>query len=236
MQPHKIVSREEWIETRKALMAREKELTRARDRLSEERRALPWVKVDKTYVFDGPNGKETLSDLFAGRSQLIVYHFMFAPEWEAGCKSCSFWADNFNGIVPHLSQRDVSMVAVSRAPLGKLEAFRKRLGWTFKWASSGDSDFNFDYQVSFKPEQAGDALYNYAHKTASHSDLVGISVFLKDASGSIFHTYSCYARGVDMLNTAYHYLDLVPKGRDEDGLPHTMAWVKYHDVYGTNSR
>src|ERR1700730_6992190 len=236
LETHKVVSSGEWLDARMRLLAKEKEFTRLRDELTQARRDLPWERVDKDYVFDGPNGAESLDQLFEGRSQLIVYHFMFNPEWEAGCKSCSFWADNFNGIVPHLSQRDVSMVAVSRAPLGKLEAFRKRLGWTFKWASSGDSDFNFDYQVSFKPEQAGDALYNYAHKTASHSDLVGISVLLKDASGSIFHTYSCYARGVDMLNTAYHYRDLVPKGRDEDGLPHTMAWVKYHDLYGTNSR
>jgi predicted dithiol-disulfide oxidoreductase (DUF899 family) len=236
MTTHRVVSPQDWLTARRQLMEKEKAFTRLRDQLSRERRELPWERVEKTYVFETPSGRETLGDLFAGRSQLIVYHFMFAPDWEAGCKSCSFWADNFNGIVPHLSQRDVSMVAVSRAPLEKLEAFRKRLGWTFKWASSGDSDFNFDHQVSFKPEQAGGALYNYAQKTNSHSDLVGISVFFKDANDSIFHTYSCYARGVDMLNTAYHYLDLVPKGRDEDGLPHTMAWVKYHDVYGTNSR
>jgi len=233
MENHKAVSRNQWIEARTALLAKEKEFTRLRDDLSQARRDLPWVRVDKPYVFDGPNGKETLSDLFAGSSQLIVYHFMFGPDWEAGCPSCSFWADNFERIVVHLKQRDVTMLAVSRAPLSKLEAFKKRLGWTFKWVSSGDNDFNYDYHVSFTPEElaSGQRYYNYARAKSSLAELPGISVFYKDASGAIFHTYSCYARGLDMMNAAYHYLDLAPKGRDESGA-HKMAWVRYRDSYG----
>lgn len=175
---------------------------------------------EKSYVFDGPTGKETLPELFAGRSQLIVYHFMFGPSWEEGCKSCSFWADNFNGIIVHLNQRDVTMVAISRAPFPKLDAFRKRMGWSFKWLSSFASDFNRDYHVSFTEAERA-------------TEVVGISVFHKDASEDVFHTYSCYARGVDMMNGAYHYLDLVPKGRDEgDQKPHPQAWVRHHDKYG----
>jgi predicted dithiol-disulfide oxidoreductase (DUF899 family) len=232
MDSHKIVSREQWLDARTRLLAREKEFTRARDRLSQERRELPWVRVDKTYVFDGPQGRESLGDLFAGRSQLIVYHFMFAPDWDAGCKSCSFWADNFERNVVHLAHRDVTLVAVSRAPLSKLEAFKRRLGWTFKWVSSAGTDFNFDYHVSFTPEAlaGGEASYNYAPRTTALTELPGISVFYKDAGGTIFHTYSCYARGLDMMNAAYHYLDLVPKGRDERG-PHAMAWVRLRDSY-----
>jgi len=232
MSPHRVVSPQEWLAARRQLLDKEKAFTRARDELSRERRELPWERVEKSYTFEGPDGRETLADLFAGRSQLVVYHFMYGAEAEAPCKSCSFWADNFNGIIPHLQQRDVSMVAISRAPLERLQAFRKRLGWSFKWLSSGGSDFNYDYHVSFRPEQAG-AQYNYVAKTDSMSDYPGVSVFFKDESGSIFHTYSGYARGLDMLNTAYHYLDLVPKGRDEAGLPFTMTWVNYRDRYGT---
>jgi len=229
---HKVVSREEWIEARKQFLAREKEFTHLRDRLSRERRDLPWERVEKAYAFDGPAGRETLADLFDGRSQLVVYHFMFDPAWEAGCKSCSFWADNFERNVIHLAHRDVTMIAVSRAPLAKLEAFRKRLGWTFKWVSSQPSDFNFDYQVSFSPEESkqGEIFYNYAPRKSSMTELPGISVFYKDKDGAIFHTYSTYARGLDMMNAAYHYLDLVPKGRDETG-PHAMAWVRLRDSY-----
>ncbi len=229
---HKVVSREEWIEARKQFLAREKEFTHLRDRLSRERRDLPWERVEKAYAFDGPAGRETLADLFDGRSQLVVYHFMFDPAWEAGCKSCSFWADNFERNVIHLAHRDVTMIAVSRAPLAKLEAFRKRLGWTFKWVSSQPSDFNFDYQVSFSPEELkqGEIFYNYAPRKSSMTELPGISVFYKDKDGAIFHTYSTYARGLDMMNAAYHYLDLVPKGRDETG-PHAMAWVRLRDSY-----
>jgi predicted dithiol-disulfide oxidoreductase (DUF899 family) len=228
-----IVARETWLAARKELLAKEKELTRQRDRLSAERRALPWVKVDKAYVFEGPAGKETLADLFAGRGQLLVYHFMFGPDWEEGCPSCSFWADNYNGITQHLKHRDVQLVAISRAPIAKLEAYRRRMGWSFKWVSSLGSDFNRDYHVSFTPEEKGSAYYNYREGGFSGSEAPGISVFFKDEGGAIFHTYSCYARGLDAMNSAYQLLDLVPKGRDEDGLPHPMAWVRRHDRYET---
>ena len=237
MESHKTVSRDEWIEARRRLLAKEKEFTRLRDRLSQERRDLPWVRVDKEYVFEGPSGKETLAGLFAGRSQLIVYHFMFDPSWETPCKSCSFWADNFERNVVHLSQRDVTMVAISRAPLRKLEAFKSRMGWTFKWVSSSGNDFNYDYHVSFTPEQLakGEAEYNYRRRKISGPELPGISVFYKDANGAVYHTYSCYARGLDMMNVAYQYLDLVPKGRDEEGLSFSMAWVRYRDSYANEA-
>jgi predicted dithiol-disulfide oxidoreductase (DUF899 family) len=230
---HKVVSGDQWIEARKQLLIKEKEFTRLRDQLSQERRDLPWERVEKNYAFDGPDGKETLSDLFAGKSQLIVYHFMFDPSWEAGCKSCSFWADNFSGIDIHLKHRDVSFLAISRAPLAKLEAYRRRMGWGFKWVSSFGSDFNHDFGVSFTPEQmaAGSAYWNYANQKPFEAETVGISVFCRDQA-QIFHTYSCYQRGVDMLNGAYHYLDLTPKGRDEaDQKPHAQAWVRRHDEY-----
>ena len=228
---HDVVSKSEWIQARKQLLAKEKELTHLRDRLSEKRRELPWVRVDEAYTFDGPNGQETLAQLFEGRSQLVVYHFMFAPEWEEGCKSCSFWADNFNGIVEHLKHRDVTMIAVSRAPLAKLSAYAKRLGWSFKWVSSGANTFNYDYHVSFTPEEiaTGEVEYNYGTQEPDGTDQPGISVFFKDPDGSIFHTYSTYARGIDMMNTAYHYLDLVPKGRDEQGA--IMSWLRRRDQY-----
>ena len=230
---HKTVSRDEWLDARKNLLAREKEFTRARDELSRARRELPWERVEKDYEFEGPKGRESLSDLFAGKSQLIVYHFMFAPDWETGCKSCSFWADNFNGASEHLRQRDTSFVVVSRAPLAKLEAFKKRLGWSFKWVSSGDSDFNYDYGVSFRPKAPAKAkgVYNYAPLDTAMTDLPGFSVFVKDKDGTVFHSYSCYARGLDLMNSAYNLLDLTPKGRDEDGQPHKMSWVKLHDQY-----
>jgi predicted dithiol-disulfide oxidoreductase (DUF899 family) len=233
MDSHAVVSRAEWLDARKELLDDEKEFTRLRDQLSERRRHLPWVRVDKAYAFEGPSGPETLADLFGGRSQLVVYHFMFDPDWQAGCKSCSFWADNFDGIVSHLEQRDVSFVAISRAPLTKLAAFAKRLGWSFKWVSSRDSDFNFDYGVSFTAENiaSGQISYNYTSFKAHGPEMPGISVFSRDRDGGLYHTYSCYARGLDMLNTAYHYLDLVPKGRDEADLPYTMSWVRLHDEY-----
>jgi predicted dithiol-disulfide oxidoreductase (DUF899 family) len=231
LETHKVVSSGEWLDARMRLLAKEKEFTQLRDELSQARRDLPWERVDKNYVFDGPNGAESLTELFGGRSQLIVYHFMFNPEWEAGCKSCSFWADSFERNVVHLNHRDVTLVAISRAPLGKIEAFRKRMGWTFKWLSSAANDFNFDYQVSFRPEQlaTGEVYYNYRQRKSSMTDLVGISVFYRDAGGDVFHTYSCYERGVDMMNAAYHYLDLVPKGRDEGG--RTQFWVRHRDSY-----
>jgi predicted dithiol-disulfide oxidoreductase (DUF899 family) len=233
MTNHTIVSRDQWISARRGLLTKEKEFLRLRDQLSSERRELPWERVEKQYLFEGPSGDESLADLFAGRTQLIVYHFMFAPEWEAGCKSCSFWADNYNGIVPHLNQRDVSLAAISRAPLAKLYAFAARMGWTFKWVSGAKTDFNYDYHVSFRPEDVarGIATYNYARYDQSMADLPGFSVFLKDHDGAIFHTYSTYARGLDPMNTAYQLLDLVPKGRDEAGLPHSMSWVKLRDQY-----
>ena len=233
MQGHKVVSREEWLVARKEHLAKEKEFTRLRDQLSQQRRELPWVKVEKEYSFDGPNGKETLAELFAGRSQLLVYHFMFDPTWNEGCKSCSFWADNYNGTIVHLNHRDVTMVTISRAPLEKLEAYKKRMGWGFKWLSSFGNDFNRDYHVSFTPEEQekGEVYYNYTIGRPFSSEGPGVSVFYKDESGNIFHTYSCYARGLDMLNGAYHCLDLVPKGRDEAGLTAPQAWVRRHDQY-----
>ena len=231
---HQIVSKNEWIETRKVLLKKEKEFTALRDQLSKQRRDLPWVAVDKEYVFDGPNGKETLSELFDGRSQLIVYHFMYDPDWDAGCPSCSFWADNFNGIVVHLNQRDVTMIGVSRAPYNKIDAYKKRLGWDFKWVSSYDTDFNFDYNVSFTKEELEkkEAFYNFTIQDPYVSEQPGVSIFYKDPSDKIFHTYSAYARGIDILNTAYNYLDLVPKGRDETGYDFPMTWVRRHDEYG----
>ena len=233
MQKHKVVSRDEWLALRKQHLIKEKEFTRLRDQLSAERSELPWVKVEKNYVFDGPDGKETLADLFDGRSQLIVYHFMFDPDWSEGCKSCSFFADQYNPTIVHLRQRDVSMVTVSRAPLEKLLSFKKRLGWAFKWVSSFGNDFNRDFRVTFTEEELASktANYNYDFKPFPVTEAPGISVFFKDGSGTVFHTYSCYARGLDMLNTAYHYLDLAPKGRDEADLPYTMAWVKLRDEY-----
>ena len=224
-----IVSREEWLAARQALLAEEKAFTRARDALSARRRRMPWVKIGQPYLFQGPAGAQSLTDLFAGRGQLIVYHFMLGPDWQEGCKSCSFWADNFDRIVVHLNQRDVSMAAVSSAPLVKIEAFRRRMGWSFTWVSSGGTSFNRDFGVAPAPGQP--MIYNYAPSKGAMDELPGISVFARDAAGSVYHAYSCYARGLDMLNTAYHYLDLVPKGRDEAGLPHTMAWVKHHDRY-----
>jgi predicted dithiol-disulfide oxidoreductase (DUF899 family) len=233
IEKHAVVSHERWLSARKALLAKEKEFTRRRDDLSRKRRELPWEKVEKDYLFDGPSGQETLPRLFGQKSQLVVYHFMFNPAADAGCKHCSFWADNFNGIDVHLSHRDVSFVAVSRAPLGKIEAFKKRMGWSFKWVSSARTDFNYDYQVSFTPEQirSGEVFYNYARIEMDMADREGVSVFFKDGKGAVFHTYSAYARGIDMLNGAYHFLDLVPKGRDEERLAFTQEWVRYHDKY-----
>lgn len=233
MQPHAVVSREEWIAARKAHLAHEKEYTRARERLAEERRALPWVKVDKDYVFDGPDVKVSLADLFQGRRQLVVQHVMFAPDWSEACKICSFWADGFERMIPHLGARDTAMVAVSRAHQEKLAAFRQRMGWTFDWFSSAGNDFNYDFAVSFTPEQlkSDAALYNFGTARFESEEAPGISVFCRDEAGNIFHTYSCYARGLDMMNAAYHYLDLTPLGRHEKGLPYPMHWVRLRDQY-----
>jgi predicted dithiol-disulfide oxidoreductase (DUF899 family) len=233
MVEHAVVSQPDWIEARKRFLAREKEFTRLRDELARERRELPWVRVDKPYVFDGANGQETLTDLFAGHHQLIVQHFMFDPSWDAACKSCSFWADGFNGFVVHLERRDLAFVAVSLAPFAKLAAFQKRMGWTFKWVSSQGCDFNRDYQVSETPDEkaTGQSYYNYRIGKAFSSERPGISAFYRDDDGAVYHTYSCYARGLDMMNGAYQYLDLAPKGRAEDDLPYPMAWVRLHDDY-----
>jgi predicted dithiol-disulfide oxidoreductase (DUF899 family) len=233
MARHAIVSRAEWLEARTAHLAREKEFTRVRDRLSAERRALPWVKVDKAYVFDGPAGRVTLPDLFDGRHQLIVYHFMFGPGWEEGCPSCSFLADHIDGAAVHLAQRDVTLLAMSRAPLSRIAAFKERMGWRFTWVSSHGTDFNFDYHVSFTRDAMASAVYyNFGPREFPSEEAPGISVFYKDEHGDVFHTYSAYARGLDLLVGAYNYLDLAPKGRDEDALAFTMAWVRHHDRYG----
>jgi predicted dithiol-disulfide oxidoreductase (DUF899 family) len=226
---HPIVGANEWLEARRRLLEKEKELTRARDALAKARRELPWVRVEKRYVFDGPKGEETLEQLFEGRSQLIVYHLMFAPDWTEACKSCSFWADNFERNVVHLAHRDATMIAISRAPLDKLVAYSKRLGWSFKWVSSGRTDFNFDFDASFGPNH-GDQTYNYAPKTGQMTDLPGISVFFHDDAGGIFHTYSTYSRGIEPMNAAFQYLDLLPKGRDE-GDSGPMGWLRRRDDY-----
>jgi len=229
---HKVVSSKKWIAARKKLLAKEKAFTRLRDKLSKARRELPWEAVTKEYVFEGPSGKETLRELFDGRSQLVVYHFMFSPDWNAGCPHCSHWADNFNGIIVHLNQRDVTMIAVSRAPYAKLSAYQQRMGWHFKWVSSFGTDFNFDFRVSFTPEEmkAKKAFYNFALQDPGPSEREGVSVFYKDPKGRVFRTYSTFARGIDMLNVDYQYLDLVPKGRDEGG--RGPFWVRRHDEYG----
>ncbi len=231
MQHHPIVPRDEWLAARTALLAREKELTRARDRLSAERRSLPWVRVEKTYVFDTPEGRQTLGDLFDGRSQLIVKHFMLGPGWEEGCVGCSFHADHIDGARVHLENHDVTLLAVSRAPLPEIEAFKQRMGWHFRWVSSFESDFNFDYHVSFSPDEIakGVVYYNYALREFQSDEMSGISVFCKDAGGDIFHTYSSYARGNEMLLGTYNYLDLTPKGRNETR--NLTDWVRHHDRY-----
>ena len=233
---HEIVSPEEWLVARKDLLGNEKQLTRLRDKLAAERRALPWVKIDKEYVFDAPEGKVTLADLFAGRGQLVIYHFMFGPNWQEGCPSCSFVSDHIDGALPHLAARDVTMVMVSRAALAKIEAFKKRMGWQFKWVSSQGSDFNGDFHVSFsKDEMAeGEVNYNYTKQEFPSEEAPGLSVFYKGANGDVFHTYSTYGRGVEPLVGTYTILDLVPKGRDEDDLDFSMEWVRHHDRYGTN--
>jgi predicted dithiol-disulfide oxidoreductase (DUF899 family) len=232
MPAHQVVSRAEWLAARQALLAREKAFTRQRDALTAEQRALPWVKVDKDYVFEGENGTVRFADLFRGKNQLLVYHFMFHPDWNAGCKSCSFWADNYNPALPHLHQRDVNLVAISRAPYAKLAAFKQRMGWTFEWVSSAGNDFNRDFAVSFPADEPQDSKnYNFGTAHFGGQEAPGLSVFFKDADGGIYHTYSTYARGLDVFNGTYHYLDIVPKGRDESALPYGMAWVKLRDEY-----
>jgi predicted dithiol-disulfide oxidoreductase (DUF899 family) len=230
---HSVVSREEWLRARKAHLVREKEFTKLRDRLTAERRALPWVKVEKNYVFDTPQGKKTLADLFDGRSQLVVQHFMFAPLWDAGCVGCSFGADHVDGARRHFEHHDVKYVAIARAPLAKLDAYKKRMGWQFDFVSSAGSDFNFDYGVSFGPEEIarGKAEYNYATIDNTMEELPGYSVFYKNDKGEIFHTYSSYARGNEELIGAYVFLDMTPLGRNETKNGNLMDWVKRHDEY-----
>jgi predicted dithiol-disulfide oxidoreductase (DUF899 family) len=229
---NQVVSHEEWLKARLELLAAEKELTRQRDALTRRRMAMPWERVEKSYRFEGPKGARSLADLFEGRSQLIVYHFMLGPDWEEGCTSCSFWADSFDGIPIHLNHRDVTFTAISRAPLAKIQAYKQRMGWSFPWVSSYGSDFNYDLHVSFTAEQlaAGKVDYNY-HLVEGYEELPGVSVFYKNERGEVFHTYSCYERGIDMVNGAYQFLDLAPKGRDEDGLDDSMEWVRRHDQY-----
>ena len=234
MRHNPIVSQDEWLAARKRHLTREKEFTRLRDQLSAERRELPWVRVEKRYVFEGPDGKETLADLFDGRSQLLVDHFMLGPGWKEGCVGCSFGADHIDGALVHLEHHDVSVVAVSRAPLAEIEAYKKRMGWRFKWVSSYGSDFNYDYHVSFRKDdiETGKVYYNYETRDFQSEELPGTSVFYKDAAGDIFHTYSTYARGAELLIGTYMCLDLTPKGRDENGPHHNLTdWVRHHDKY-----
>jgi predicted dithiol-disulfide oxidoreductase (DUF899 family) len=223
------VSSQEWQSARRDLLAKEKAFTRARDELTQARQKLPWQSVEREYVFDGPDGKQTLAELFGGRSQLVVYHFMFDPEDDVGCPVCSFWADNFEPIVPHLAARDVTLLAISRAPLAKIEAYKRRMGWTFDWVSAGSNGFNEDFGVAFGADELGERVYNYDTLVPQKADREGISVFARDGDGRVFHTYSTYARGLDLMNTAYNYLDLVPKGRDENG--RGAFWVRRHDEY-----
>ncbi|MDM4769211.1 thioredoxin family protein [Solimonas sp. SE-A11] len=230
---HPVVPHDQWIAERRALLRREKELTRLRDQLAEQRRALPWRRIEQDYAFDTPAGRRSLADLFDGRRQLVVQHFMLGPGWQQGCPSCSFMADHIEGARLHLQQRDITLTAISRAPLAEIERFRKRMGWQFPWASSQGSDFNYDFGVSFKPEERarGEVYYNYELQALSEEEVPGISVFYRDDAGQVFHTYSTYGRGVELMMGAYEFIDLTPRGRDEDGLSYPMAWVRHHDRY-----
>lgn len=234
MAKHKVVNRDEWLIARQEHLAKEKESTRLRDELAQRRRELPWVRVEKDYQFQGADGQQTLLDLFGNRSQLIVQHFMLGPGWQQGCPMCSYWGDNLSGTSIHMAHRDISFVAVSRGEIELIQAYKKRMGWDFNWVSSFNNDFNFDYHVSFADEdiERGEVYYNYRKTTFPSSEGPGVSVFCRNDQGEIFHTYSCYGRGLDVLNGAYHYIDLTPKGRDEKELPYPMAWVRRHDQYG----
>jgi predicted dithiol-disulfide oxidoreductase (DUF899 family) len=229
----KVVPSADWLAARKAFLAKEKEFTRLRDELSRQRRELPWERVEKPYAFEGPSGRAALADLFGKNSQLAIYHFMMGPGWTEGCKSCSYLADHFDGMTIHLAHRDTTLAVVSHAPYAEIAAFKKRMGWRFPWYSSFGGDFNFDYHVSFTPEEmaGGQVYYNYEMGGTPAEELPGLSVFAKGAEGEVFHTYSTYARGLDILVGTYNFLDVMPKGRDEEGLAHTMAWVRHHDKY-----
>jgi predicted dithiol-disulfide oxidoreductase (DUF899 family) len=231
---HSTVSRDEWIVARKQLLNKEKELTQLQEEVSHRRRELPWVKVDKEYIFETPEGRKTLADLFDGNSQLVVYHFMFGPGWKAGCVGCSFFADHVDGANQHLAHHDVTFVAISRAPLSEIKAYKRRMGWRFKWVSSSETDFNYDFHVSFNKEEVarGEVYYNYEMTKTSMEDLHGTSVFFKDQSGAVFHTYSAYARGDERGLGTYMFLDLTPKGRNETGPNKNLTdWVRRHDEY-----
>jgi predicted dithiol-disulfide oxidoreductase (DUF899 family) len=228
----RVGSPNEWRTARLALLDREKKLNRLRDQLAAERRRLPWVRLDKQYEFDGPDGTVPMRELFDGHTQLIVYHFMFGPGWGEGCPLCSFWADSFNAMPVHLAHRDAALVAVSRAPFPEIDTYRQRMGWSFRWYSSALSDFNYDFGVSATPQQQHEGgEYNFRHADELMEESPGLSVFAIDDQGEIFHTYSTYSRGLDPINSGYQLLDLTPKGRDEDDLPWTMAWVHRHDAY-----
>ena len=237
MTTHAIVSRDKWLESRRDLLIAEKDLTHRSDQVAELRRKLPWVRIEKSYVFDGPDGKISLADLFAGRGQLLVQHFMLAPGWREGCKSCSYMADHTDGMTPHLAQRDVTFVAISRATYSEIESFRRRMGWRFNWVSSNANSFNHDFRVSFTPEEIakGKIDYNFGGSPHRSDELPGVSVFMKDEAGAIFHTYSTYGRGVEVMMGTYRMLDLTPRGRAEEGLSHTMQWVRHHDRYEQNA-
>lgn len=230
----KITSREDWLRHRRRLLEREKQLTDLSDQIAAERRELPWVRVETDYVFDGPQGKQSLADLFEGRSQLVVYHFMFGPGWEEGCANCSFLVDHIDGALPHVHARDTTLMAISRAPYPQIERFQRRMGWKFPWVSSNGNRFNFDYHVSFTPAELarGEGEYNFQKGPVPIEDLPGASVFAKDDAGAVYHTYSAYGRGLDQALGAYVWLDLTPKGRDEQDLAFSMAWVRHHDRYG----
>jgi len=230
---HAVVSSDRWVAERRQLLAREKELMHLKDQIARERRALPWERVEKIYTFDALEGTRTLADLFEGRRQLMVQHFMFAPGWEEGCKSCSFMADHTDGMNVHLAHRDITFVAISRAPLGELERFRRRMGWQFKWVSSFGSSFNYDFRVSFTPEEVakGKLDYNYGDWPMAYDEWPGVSVFYKDDVGEVFHTYSTFGRGVEVMMGTYSLLDLTPKGRDERDVAYKMEWLRHHDRY-----
>lgn len=230
---HAVVDRETWLAARLAHLADEKEFTRRRDELSAQRRALPWLQIEQDYTFVGPDGEMSLTDLFDGCTQLLVYHFMLGPDWVEGCPSCSFWADNYDGLAVHLRHRDTALTAISRAPFEEIEAYRERMDWSFPWVSSNGSSFNFDIGVSFPADQieAGEANYNFGTQVFGGEEAAGVSIFTRDAESNIYLSYQTFSRGLDMLNTAYHMLDLTPKGRDEDSLPWGMAWLHRHDAY-----
>jgi len=232
-QSHRVVSREAWLKERIALLAEEKEFTHRRDALAEKVRDLPWVKVEKSYTFDSPTGKKSLADLFGPRSQLVIYHFMFDPTWSQGCMSCSFIADHYNGIVVHLAHRDISLVTVSKAPIEQIDQFRERMGWSFPWVSGANTDFGRDFGVSFTDQElaAETSVYNFNRKPFGIRELPGLSVFIKNSRGDIYHTYSSFARGLEDFLTSYRFIDVTPKGRDEDPSSGMLTWLRHHDRY-----